>query len=246
MIKKAIIFLLAITSLVLVVANNYTYASGSLQINGPEIVFKDKNKLFTVEQILEMYSTVSDSKLEIISDGYTGLGNKAGIYPVTIGIRNSTENRTINIHVKNVISDYAYAASYMNGQYQLYTTKNIIIPEREIILALERISDDVQVTSKTGVIYGTNTYTENAESPGRYMYEFTLVQTSGTRHTQAVEVIVNNSETLAPDYIFTNDVFNFGDVFKNIGSYIVGIIIVIVLFLIGRAVYKNFNKTKGK
>lgn len=236
MIKK--VFVVVMTALAVITTaftGNKAYASSNV-IKGPDIVFKDSKQSLTVQDILDLYS-VSGKELEIIADEYTGKGNRPGIYNITIGVVNSFTTRDIEVHVKQTISDVAYAASLTDDKYQIYTTKDKVLSPREIVKIVERISD-LQIITNSGVRVNNDTYTENNESPGVYVYEFTIVSPNGTQSTYAVDIHVRNTQSFNPDFEFKG-----GTTFKSILNITLIILAVIMVLFVA---YKLFTRKVGK
>ena len=233
MIKKIMLMVITVLSVITITTTNKIYAYSN-DIDGPDIIYKDSTKNLSVKDILELY-TAEDEMLEIISDGYTGKGDMPGIYQITIGIVNTFTTRTIEIHVKQTISDKAYAASLTNNKYQIYTTKDNVLSPREIVKVIERIST-LQVTSGSGIKVHNDTYTENNTSPGLYLYEFTIVSPNGTQNTYPVDIHVRNTQSFNPDFTFEKDTTT---------SDILKIVLIVLAVIIGLLlIVKMFKKKK--
>ena len=175
--KKLIIMLIGFSALI--APMSMTYAVGE-EIAGPDVVFKQADKILTITNILDLYSSeLGDITVE--SDAYTGHGDVPGNYAVTLGVSETEVTKDISVNVRQTIGP-VIAVTVTAGSY-------------EIILQY------IVVTSSTQITVLTNTYTANASAPGNYTFEFYLATTSGVEETYLVTLQVNDTETLNPDIV---------------------------------------------
>jgi len=78
----AVLFVLTITSI---------KVSAASDIDGPSVIHKEANQVFTIMNLLELY----DMDVFINTDGYTGYGNVPGEYIITLTQGSNTKDVTI-------------------------------------------------------------------------------------------------------------------------------------------------------
>jgi len=169
-------------------------------ITGPEIVFKQADKILTITQILALYESEL-GEVSVESDDYTGNGDVPGNYAVTLGVEDET--KTISINVRQTIGP-VIAVTVTDGDYQVILHKNTVLTANEIIDVLINVQMIV-VTSSTQITVLTNTYQDNATAPGTYSFEFYLATISGLEETYLITLKVNDTETLVPDIVLEDD-----------------------------------------
>lgn len=192
-----------ILSLLLIVLISASFGIGAQasteMIIGPDIIYKQKDKFLTLSQILDLYSS-ADGEVYAISDSYTGYGDIPGIYDIVLGVSGTTTQETITISVRNTIGN-VIAVTDTNGSIAINVYKNVTLTHQQIIDILVNIQH-ITITSTTQTQIITNSYTENANAPGNYVYEFRLMTTSGYEMLYDVTIKVSNSDELLPDSIY--------------------------------------------
>jgi hypothetical protein len=193
--KKLIIMLIGFSALI--APMSLTYAVGE-DITGPDVVFKQADKILTTTNILDLYSSELGD-IEVVSDAYTGYGNVPGNYVVTLGVSETEVTKDISVNVRQTIGP-VIAVTVTAGSYEIILHKNTTLTANQIIDVLINVQYIV-VTSSTQITVLTNTYTANASAPGNYTFEFYLATTSGVEETYLVTLQVNDTETLNPDIV---------------------------------------------
>lgn len=192
--------ILSLLLLVLISASFGIGAQASTEtIIGPDIIYKQKDKFLTLSQILDLYSS-ADGEVYAISDSYTGYGDIPGIYDIVLGVSGTTTQETITISVRNTIGN-VIAVTETDGSIAINVYKNVTLTHQQIIDILVNIQH-ITITSTTQTQIITNSYTENANAPGNYIYEFRLMTTSGYEMLYDVTIRVSNSDELLPDSIY--------------------------------------------
>src|SRR6056297_1797245 len=90
MIKK-ISMLLYAAILTLELINTKTLYAAASDINGPEVIHKEMDQVFTIGDLLSLY----DHDVFIESDGFTGYGNIPGEYTIVLTQGSITKDVTI-------------------------------------------------------------------------------------------------------------------------------------------------------
>lgn len=193
--KKLIIMLIGFSALI--APMSLTYAVGE-EITGPDVVFKQADKILTITNILDLYSSELGD-IEVTSDAYTGHGDVPGNYAVTLGVAETEVTKEISVNVRQTIGP-VIAVTVTAGAYEIILHKNTTLTANQIIDVLINVQYIV-VTSSTQITVLTNTYTANASAPGNYTFEFYLATTSGVEETYLVTLQVNDTETLNPDIV---------------------------------------------
>lgn len=168
-------------------------------ITGPDVIYKQRDKFLTLSQILDLYSS-NDGEVYAVNDSYTGYGDIPGIYDIVLGVSGSQNQRTITISVRNTIGN-VIAVTSTDGAIAIHVYKNVTLTHQQIIDILVNIQY-VSLTSTTQTQTITNSYTENANAPGNYVYEFRLMTTSGYENIYNITIKVSNSDELLPDSIY--------------------------------------------
>jgi hypothetical protein len=193
--KKLIIMLIGFSALI--APMSMTYAVGE-EITGPDVVFKQADKILTITNILDLYSSEL-GEIEVTSDAYTGYGDVPGNYAVTLAVSETEVTKDISVNVRQTIGP-VIAVTVTAGSYEIILHKNTTLTANQIIDVLINVQYIV-VTSSTQITVLTNTYTANASAPGNYTFEFYLATTSGVEETYLVTLQVNDTETLNPDIV---------------------------------------------
>jgi len=117
-----------------------------------------------------------------------------------LGVSGTTTQETITISVRNTIGN-VIAVTDTDGSIAINVYKNVTLTHQQIIDILVNIQH-ITITSTTQTQIITNSYTENANAPGNYIYEFRLMTTSGYEMLYDVTIRVSNSDELLPDSIY--------------------------------------------
>jgi hypothetical protein len=173
--------------------------SAANEIVGPDVIYKPTDKVLTLSGIKALYSTQEEGDIEVIEDNYTGFGDKPGIYTIVLGV--GAFEKEIQVSVRNIGN--VVAVTRVVDDYTIHMFKNQSLTVNGIIDVLQNIQL-ITVTSTTEITILTNTYTDNMDAPGTYVFEFHLANTAGFEQTYEVNIKVSNSEKLLPD-IVVND-----------------------------------------
>lgn len=215
-------------------------------IEGPEVIFKDKNRILTMSEIRGMYSSLNGPiTVTEDGDGYTGHGDIPGIY--TIELTDGVELREIKISVRNTIGPIT-AVSMVNDQYTIHVYKSTILTNQDIVTIMERINV-IQRTSSTVINILSNTYAENANAPGIYSFEFRIATASGIEQIHTVKIMVSNSNELTPDIELPKTETGNTKFIKTLSNILeitgYAVVIIIILF-IGSKVFKLAHRKKRR
>ncbi len=235
--KKILILILLLLPLLLLTPGKIY---GAEEINGPDVIYKQSDKVLTMTTIKSLYS-YDTGTIEVLEDNYTGYGNISGIYDVKLGVASTAFTKDIQISVRKTIGD-VIAVTQINDAYTIHMYKNKSLTLNEVVKVLENVQYIV-VTSTTEIQILTDTYTDNYDSPGLYVFEFYLANTSGFESEYTVNIKVNNSEKLLPDILVVDDRTAFWSNLGSIATILASGAILLVALLF---VMKYSNKRKGK
>lgn len=181
MIKKISVLLIAALS---VLAFASTSVSAASDIDGPSIVHKEANQVFTIGDLLSMY----DMDVFIETDGYTGYGNVPGEYTIVLTQGLLTKDVTIivvedwgNLEKSN---DVLYVTDYKD----IYVSNDRMLSLYEVIYyiyeATGYVMTDYQFRYEEIVDeYHSNFDDEDMIPEGIYELKFRLTYYSGEQAT---------------------------------------------------------------
>ena len=195
MIKKISVLFLAVLSIMLFPSN--VVVSASSDIEGPEIIHKEKNQVFTIMDLLSLY----DIDVFIETDGYTGYGNVPGEYTVVLTQGLTTKDVTIVVVEKwdNLMSsnDVLFVANYKDIYvssdrnltlyeiiYYIYDTTGYV--ETDYQFRYEEIVDEYHYNFSDGLIV-----------EGTYEFTFRLTYYSGEQATYSTFIHTTEIQELS-------------------------------------------------
>lgn len=228
--KKILLFIM-IFSLTLTASNSYA-TTGS--IYGPDVVYKDTLSILTINQILELFN-YNNEKLEVISDAYTGFGDIVNDYQVTIKSTPSNVMKTFKVSVLENLSPkdskgnpIIFAVSKSSTDiHTIYITKNNFLTSQQITNIAVNLNM-IRVLSTSGVQELKNEYKENENKPGKYLYEFRVVDRNGQQQYADFDIVVTDFESFNPDFVIGDDSVSF----KNILIYSLSSLIIITILIL--------------
>lgn len=172
-------------------------SANNIEIVGPDTIYKQASSIVLMSDILDMYSSESGT-VNLVSDDYTGYGDVPGIYEFKLQV--GSKIVTKNIEVKNLINDKILAVSKTANEYAIHVNKNFQLTNAEIPKILERIGVFTLISSDQ-VLKLSDTYSENYNSPGVYVFEFRVVNASGNSANYYTKVIVQADNKISMDGI---------------------------------------------
>lgn len=216
-----------------------TYAASS-QIVGPEVVYKQKDSLVTITDIVNLYSSYGNH-VSLKYDGYTGYGATIGSYEVTLSVSdglNEIGQRAVQIYV--VDSFGTNKIRFITDTKSIYTMKDQTLYPREIVIALATVNL-IQYSSQTSTAYLIkDDYSSNASTPGYYQFNFRVIDVSGFDKTFQSFIYVSADNLLPIDGQI--------DMGTSGGSFISGTFEFVtnnwLLILIGIGILLYFTKSK--
>jgi len=236
--KIAVLVLLA---LIILTSSMTTYAIGT-DIVGPDVITKEANNILTITDILSLYQ--SDVGSIILSeDNYTGYGNILGVHTISLYASNGTIAATKNVEIY-VVADLGNVQCVTDYK-DIHVKIDQILTPSEIVYTLEN-SGYIEITTTTQMLILSNTYTENAETPGVYLFEFRLVNSAGLDQTYSSQIFVSDSNDLfVPDVVFVPEASAADQIFNFIINIIIFLIVAYVSYLAYQA-YKKHKKNRKK
>jgi len=242
--KKMVIVILMVISILLFLTPE-TKASDPPTIEGPEVIYKQANRVLTISTILPLYTSTAGEVI-VLSDAYTGNGNIPGIYTIKLGVEGEEVEKDIQISVRNLIGN-VIAVSKKNGDIKIHLHKSQELTPQAIIQVLVNIQF-ITVNSTTEIAILTDTYSDNSNAPGTYVFEFHLATTAGTEETHEISLQVNNTEQLVPDVkIEKVPLIDWPNLWENVKEFAVTILyfaaMIFILFLGFKFVF--LRKKKG-
>jgi hypothetical protein len=195
MIKKiSVLFFAALT--VFSFSNTNVHAADT-DISGPSVIHKEKNQVFTIGQLLQMY----DQDVFIETDGYTGYGNVPGEYTIVLTQGFNTKNITIivvedwnNLERSN---DVLYVADYKD----IYVANNRILSLYEIIYYIydmtNYVETDYQFRYEELIDEYHYSFDDGIIPEGSYEFTFRLTYYSGLQATYSTMIHTVEIQELA-------------------------------------------------
>ena len=216
------------------------YALG--EIVGPDVIYKASNSVLTLSTIKDLYSSV-EGDIEVKNDNYTGFGDVPGIYTITFGVENKVFEKNIDVSVRQSIGD-VIAVTSIGDDYTIHMHKNKILSSNEIVDVLVNVQM-MEYTSTTEITILTNSYEDNSNSPGLYVFEFHIANTAGFEAVYEVDIKVNDTEKLLPDIVYEDptNFDNLKDIFMIFATSIAVVASVIVIMKFARS--SRRKKRKG-
>lgn len=195
--KKTISFI-TLLCLILTLSFNNVYAADD-DIIGADIIHKEKNQIFTISQLLNMY----ESDVFIESDSYTGYGNIPGEYIVTL-----TQGFNRKDVIIKVVNDWGNLEQsndvlFISDYKDIHVSNNRILTLYEIIYYLydttEYVISDYQFRyEELTDEYHNATLQEDGTIPeGNYNIIFRLTYFSGLQSSYSVNIHVIELEELS-------------------------------------------------
>lgn len=181
MIKKISVLFCAVLSIMLF--SNNVVVSASSDIEGPEVIHKEENQVFTIMDLLSLY----DIDVFIETDGYTGYGNVPGEYTVVLTQGLTTKDVTIVV-VENWDSlmksnDVLFVANYKD----IYVSNDRNLTLYEIIYyiydATGYVVSDYQFRYEELVDEYHYAFSDGLIPEGSYELTFRLTYYSGEQST---------------------------------------------------------------
>jgi len=226
MIKKISVLLFAA---LLVISFTTTTVYAASDIDGPDVIHKEVNQVFTLSDLRSMY----DMDVFPSFDGYTGYGNVAGEYIVTLTQGSATKDVTIVV-VDNWDSlESSSDILYVTDLKDIYVSNDRILDPYEIIFYIYATTRYIESAyncryEELKNEYHTATLTEDGLIPeGVYEYIFKLTYYSGEQGTYStlihtVEIQELPGIVLEPPPSTSEQVISFI-------PWIIGIIIVLAI-----------------
>lgn len=252
---KKTILLMIILLTALTVLIRPVYAIGD--IIGPDVIYKDSNEIVNINDITSLYNAASAGIL-IHEDNFTGSGHIVGNHKITLkatdGLAEKFKEITI-IVTYNKIPDVTIenTASNLFRLVGVTTNNYTFVTQNDKSITVETIRDTL-INLNLLTIYGASsknilldTYTTNKETPGTYILNFRIMDTTGAIRTFNTNIVVQASaddwQQLDPGGNSIN--LDFGFV-GTIVSIIMAIAVAVGVVIVFKFMYKKFNKNVRK
>lgn len=221
--KKLLILFNLIFAIILL--SPFSYAAEG-DIVGPDVIYKESDRVLTLSTILPLYSSTL-GEIEVLNDNYTGFGDVPGIYTVELGVDGQVITKTIEVSVRSTIGE-VIAVTQTLEEYTIILHKNFLLTQNDIIDVLVNVQM-ITYTSTTEIYILTDTYKDNRDAPGTYVFEFYIADASGNEDTLTINIQVNDTEKLLPDIVEVSDSTQFWhDVFM-FSVYVLAAVVAIIL-----------------
>ena len=182
-----------------ILASSLQVNASSTGIIGPDVIHKEQNKILTISDILSLY-TSPIGFIQVADDQFTGYGNILGSHLITLFATDGTLHETKVVEVKVIpsLGNVLAVTDYRN----IFLRTNQILTPSQIVQVLEN-TGYIEITSTTQMMMLANTYTQNAEIPGIYLFEFRLVNSAGVNEVYSSIITVSEeANPFIPDIIF--------------------------------------------
>lgn len=194
--KKIAVLALLIMS---IIASSIQVNASSTGIIGPSVIHKEQNKILTIADILDLYA--SDlGVIQVADDQYTGYGNVLGSHWIQLFSTDGTTHSTKDVEIIVIpsLGNVLAVTDFKN----IFVRSNQILTPSQIVQILEN-TGHLEITATTQMMMLTNSYSENAEIPGVYYFEFRLVNAAGVNAIYSSTITVSEEDDpFIPDIVF--------------------------------------------
>lgn len=201
--KKISVLLIALV-IVFFMTNITTYAASS-DIEGPSVIHKEINQVFTIGDLLSLY----DYDVFIETDNFTGYGNIPGEYQVILNQGNNTKTVYINVIEKWNKLERSNDLLFVSDLKDIYVSNERMLTLYEILYYIYPSTGYVEQSYQFRYEEISNTYhiqefNDDGKIPvGLYDLSFRLTYYSGYQQTYFAhiitkEIIVNGIIIEAP------------------------------------------------
>lgn len=182
-----------------ILISSFQVNASSTDIIGPSVIHKEQNKILTIADILDLY-TSSLGVIQVSEDSYTGYGNVLGSHYVQLFSTDGTRLATKDIEVIVIpaLGNVLAVTDYKN----IYLRTNQTLTPSQIVQVLEN-TGYLTITATTQMMMLRNTYSAHAETPGIYLFEFRLVNAAGVNMIYSSVITVSQeNDPFIPDIVF--------------------------------------------
>lgn len=171
--------LISVLFIAVLIASSSTKLTASSDIEGPMIIHKEVNQVFTIIDLLSLY----DQDVFIEEDGYTGNGNVPGEYAVTLS--QGLTNKVVTIFVVENWGDLENS----NDVHFVTDLKNIHVSNNRNLILYEMIYYIYSTTGLVDIASGIryeeiqddyhSSFVDGVSPEGSYEFSFRLTYLSG-------------------------------------------------------------------
>jgi len=194
--KKLAVFALFIMS---ILAGSIQVNASSTGIIGPSVIHKEQNKILTIADILDLFTSTL-GVIQVADDQFTGYGNVLGSHLIQLFSTDGTTHATKDVEIIVIpsLGNVLAVTDYKN----IYLRTNQVLTPGQIVQVLEN-TGHLEITATTQMMMLSNTYTENASTPGIYLFEFRLVNSAGVNAIYSSVITVSEEDDpFIPDIVF--------------------------------------------
>lgn len=198
--------------------------------SGPVTITTSNNTILTESDVraqLTAHDEIDGNitlRIELVSDGFSGKGNKVGNYPIKYKVTDNAGNfaeHTVTVQRQDNIPPIIWITDGVSIKTNPTTPLTY-----EMIIQILQATGQVSTASTTSFTFPYDEYTGNEETPGVYAMTVMARSTSGNENVFNLALTV--LDDAGEDGITTNPDFNFGTWIKdNPALFGIGIIAVI-------------------
>lgn len=193
---KKIVLLVTILFMSMTLMTLETHASN--EIVGPSIIHKQANHILTISNILHLYSS-SYGNVVVQSDEFTGYGNVLGEHHIVLKVIDGEQEYLKDVTVM-VIEELGNVKA-VTDQKDLHVRTEQVLTPQDIVMILQN-TGYVTITATTQMMIINDTYSENADVEGQYLFEFRLINSAGDDQMYTSIINVSDSDGFfVPDII---------------------------------------------
>jgi hypothetical protein len=193
--KITVLALLILTA----IFNSITTYASSTVIVGPDVIHKQYNHILTITDILSLYRSDLGG-VSLSEDNYTGYGNVLGVHTLQLYSSDGivADSHDVSIYVVAELGNVQAVTEYKD----IHVRIDQILSPSEIVYVLEK-TGYLTISASTQMMILSDTYSENAETPGEYIFEFRMINSAGLDMTYLSKIYVSEDENLfIPGIIF--------------------------------------------
>lgn len=246
---KKIVLLVTLLFMSMTMMSLETHASN--EIVGPSIIHKQANHILTISNILHLYSS-SYGNVVVQSDEFTGYGNVLGEHHIVLKVIDGEQEYLKDVTVM-VIEELGNVKA-VTDQKDLHVRTEQVLTPQDIVMILQN-TGYVTITATTQMMIINDTYTENADVEGQYLFEFRLINSAGDDQMYTSIINVSDSDGFfVPDIILDKPVPGITKVLlwikvnfmKWVWPLIYNVLTFALLLIVAIWAIRRFTKKKGR
>jgi len=216
-------------------------------IIGPSIIHKQSNHILTISNILHLYAS-PHGDVVVQSDEFTGQGNVLGEHQIVLKVTDG-ENEYLKDVSVFVIEELGDVKAVTDRKDIHVGTSQELTPQS--IVAILQNTGYVNITATTQMMILNDTYTENKDQEGQYVFEFRLINSAGDDEIYSSLINVSDSDGFfVPDIVFEKPVNGAIAWLKNVWKdwiwpFLYNILMFLTMGIVAILLIRLYKKKRG-